>query len=72
MWLKCPLKCPVAPLEFLFLADWYFHQKGIRDKVEIVYATPLDGAFTKPRAANILGGMLEKKGITLEPNFNIG
>ncbi len=69
---EMPIKCPVAPLEFLFLADWYFHQKGMRDKVEIVYATPLDGVFTKPRAASILGGMLEKKGINLETNFNIG
>jgi sulfide:quinone oxidoreductase len=69
---EMPIKCPVAPLEFLFLADWFFHEKGIRDKVEIVYATPLDGAFTKPRAAGILGGMLEAKKITIEPNFNIG
>jgi len=67
-----PIKCPVAPLEFLFLADWFFHEKGIRDKVEIVYATPLDGAFTKPRAADVLGGMLEAKNISIEPNFNIG
>ncbi len=69
---EMPIKCPVAPLEFLFLADWFFHEKGIRDKVEIVYATPLDGAFTKPRAAGILGGMLESKNITIEPNFNVG
>lgn len=69
---EMPIKCPVAPLEFVFLADWFFHKKGIRDKVEIVYATPLDGAFTKPRAASLLGGMLESKGIILEPNFNIG
>ena len=69
---EMPIKCPVAPLEFLFLADSYFHQKGIRDKVEIVYATPLDGAFTKPRAAIILGGILEKKDIKLETDFNIG
>jgi len=69
---EMPIKCPVAPLEFLFLADWFFHEKGIRDKVEIVYATPLDGAFTKPRAADILGGMLETKNIIIEPNFNIG
>ena len=69
---EMPIKCPVAPLEFLFLADWYFHQKGIRNNVEIVYATPLDGAFTKPMAAGILGGMLEEKGIYLETEFNIG
>ncbi len=68
---EMPIKCPVAPLEFLFLSDWFFHQRGIRDKVEIVYATPLPGAFTKPRASAILGGMLEEKGIALEPDFNI-
>lgn len=69
---EMPIKCPVAPLEFLFLADWHFHQRGIRDKVEIVYATPLPGAFTKPRASAILGNILEEKGICLEPEFNIG
>ncbi len=69
---EMPIKCPVAPLEFLFLADWFFHKKGIRDKVEIVYATPLDGAFTKPRASEILGGMMDEKGINIVPNFNIG
>jgi sulfide:quinone oxidoreductase len=68
---EMPIKCPVAPLEFLFLADWFFHQKGIRDKVEIVYATPLPGAFTKPRASSILGNMLQEKAISLQPDFNI-
>ena len=43
-----PIKCPVAPLEFCFLADWYFHERGIRDQVQLTYVTPLDGAFTKP------------------------
>ncbi len=35
-----PIKCPVAPLEFCFLADWYFHERGIRDRVTITYVTP--------------------------------
>jgi sulfide:quinone oxidoreductase len=48
---EMPIKCPVAPLEMLFLADAYFTERGIRDQVEIVYATPLEGAFTKPRAS---------------------
>ncbi|MCC6905750.1 MAG: NAD(P)/FAD-dependent oxidoreductase [Anaerolineae bacterium] len=69
---EMPIKCPVAPLEFLFLADWYFHERGIRSKVDLVYATPLDGAFTKPRASSILGDMLEQKGIHLEPTFSTG
>jgi len=69
---EMPIKCPVAPLEFLFLADWYFHERNIRDKVEIIYATPLPGAFTKPRASSILGNILDRKGIHLESEFNIG
>jgi len=68
---EMPIKCPVAPLEFLFLADWFFHQRGIRDQVEIVYATPLPGAFTKPRASAILGDLLGEKGIALEADYNI-
>lgn len=69
---EMPIKCPVAPLEFLFLADWFFHERGMRDDVELIYATPLDGAFTKPRASAILGDMLDQKGIKLVPDFNIG
>ncbi len=68
---EMPIKCPVAPLEFLFLADWFFHERGIRDKVELVFATPLPGAFTKPRASAILGDLLDRKGIYLEPDYNI-
>jgi len=68
---EMPVKCPVAPLEFLFLADWFFKERGIRDKVEITFATPLPGAFTKPRASSVLGNMLADRGITLEPEFAI-
>ena len=66
---EMPIKCPVAPLEFLFLADAYFTEKGMRDKVELIYATPLDAAFTKPVAAKHLGDMLETRGIKVEPDF---
>ena len=65
------IKCPIAPLEFVFLADAYFTEKGMRDKVELVFTTPLSGAFTRPRAARILGGMLEQKGIRVVPDFYI-
>jgi len=67
-----PIKCPVAPLEFCFLADWYFTERGIRDEVQITYATPLDGAFTKRTASEALGGMLEERNIELVPDFNTG
>ena len=67
-----PIKCPVAPLEFAFLADWYFHERGIRDRVELVYSTPLDGAFTKPVASEHLAGLLNAKRIELVTEFNAG
>lgn len=68
---EMPIKCPVAPLEFLFLADWYFHEMGIRDRVELILATPLPGAFTRPRASAILGGLLEEKRIQVVPEFTL-
>ncbi len=63
------IKCPVAPLEFAFLADAYFTEKGMRDKVEISYVTPLSGAFTKPKATAMLSKLLEEKQIKVVPDF---
>jgi sulfide:quinone oxidoreductase len=68
---EMPIKCPVAPLEFLFLADDYFKKRGIRDKVELVCATPLDGVFTKPVCTRILSSMLEKRGVSVETEFSL-
>jgi sulfide:quinone oxidoreductase len=67
-----PIKCPVAPLEFCFLADWYLQELGVRDRVELTYVTPLDGAFTKPVASATLAGLLEEKGVELVTEFNTG
>jgi sulfide:quinone oxidoreductase len=67
-----PIKCPVAPLEFAFLADWFFRDAGRRSDIELVYATPLDGAFTKPVASQRLTGLLAEKHIELVTEFNVG
>jgi sulfide:quinone oxidoreductase len=68
---EMPIKCPVAPLEFTFLADAFFREQGLRDQVEITYVTPLEGAFTKPVASKYLGSMLDERGIALEPDFMV-
>ena len=68
---EMPIKCPVAPLEFAFLADAYFEKRKMRDKVDITYVTPLEGAFTKPVASRKLGNMFEDRGINIEPDFVI-
>ena len=69
---EMPIKCPVAPMEFLFLADEFFTRRGIRDKVELVYVTPLDGAFTKPTCNKVLSYLIAQKGIRIETEFNTG
>ena len=68
---EMPIKCPVAPLELAFLADAHFRELGIRDRVELVYVTPLDGAFTKPVAAAHLGHLLAERGIRVETDFMV-
>ncbi|MDP5169382.1 MAG: NAD(P)/FAD-dependent oxidoreductase [Bacteroidia bacterium] len=68
---EMPIKCPVAPLEFAFLADSFFHHKGMRDHVEITFVTPLEGAFTKPKATEALNYLLEEKGVHIVGDFNI-
>ena len=67
-----PIKCPVAPLEFAFLADDFFTRRGMRDRVEITYVTPLDGAFTKATCSKELTHLLAEKGITLVTEFSAG
>jgi sulfide:quinone oxidoreductase len=67
-----PIKCPVAPLEFCFLADWQLRTRGLREQVELTFVTPLDGAFTKPVASRHLEGLLEDKGIRVESEFATG
>lgn len=68
---EMPIKCPVAPLEFSFLADSYFINKGMRDKVDITFVTPMSGAFTKPKATEALDYLLEQKNIKVVSDFNI-
>lgn len=67
-----PIKCPVAPLEFAFYADEFFTKKGIRDRVNITYVTPLSGAFTKPKASKMFGTLLQEKNINLVTDFFLG
>jgi len=66
---ELPYKCPVAPIEFVCLAEAYFAERGMRDKVNISYVTLMSGAFTKPVASKVLGDLLEEKNIDVVPDF---
>lgn len=66
---ELPYKCPVAPIEFVCLAEAYFAERGMKDKVNISYVTLMSGAFTKPVASKMLGDLLEEKNIKVVPEF---
>jgi sulfide:quinone oxidoreductase len=68
---ELPFKCPVAPLEFCFMSDWFFDTHGVRNNIEIELVTPLPGAFTKPQASAMLGKLAEDKNVKVTPNFQI-
>jgi len=68
---EMPFKCPVAPIEFVCLAEAFFTEKGIRDKVDISFVTPLAGAFTKPVATRMLSDLMKEKNIRIIPDFYI-
>jgi sulfide:quinone oxidoreductase len=68
---EMPIKCPVAPMEFAFLADAFFKKHNMRERVDITFVTPLEGAFTKPACSKQLGHMLKDRKIRLEPDFYI-
>jgi len=67
---ETPIKCPVAPLEFAFFCDWCLRRHHRRDNIELVYVTPLDGAFTKPVASKALGALLDEKKVGMVTDFN--
>ena len=66
-----PFKCPVAPLEFVYLADYYFTERGVRDQIEIHLVTPLPGAFTKPKASAFFSKIIEKKNIKVTASYDL-
>lgn len=68
---EIPIKCPVAPLEFVCLADHYLCQRGIREKTSITLVTPLDGAFTKPVCNDVLTDILVEKRINIVANASL-
>jgi sulfide:quinone oxidoreductase len=65
---EMPIKCPVAPLEFICLVDEYLARRGIRSRTRLTLMTPLSGAFTKPICNDLLTDMLVAKGVGVVAN----
>ena len=65
-----PYKCPPAPIEFSLMLDAYLRKRGIRDRSEITFLSPLNRAFTIESASKLVQPLMAKRGIKLVTFFN--
>ena len=66
-----PYKCPPAPIEFVLMLDQYLRRRGIRDRSEITFLSPLNRAFTIESASKLVQPLMEARGINLSTFFNV-
>jgi sulfide:quinone oxidoreductase len=66
-----PYKCPPAPLEVTFLVESELRDRGLRDRSEIHYCSPIGRAFTIESVSDMATPILEEKGIELHTFFNV-
>ena len=66
-----PYKCPPAPLEVAFLIEAELRERGLRDKSEIHFCSPIGRAFTIESVSEMATPILEEKGIELHTFFNV-
>jgi len=66
-----PYKCPPAPLEVAFLVEAELRERGLRDKAELHFCSPIGRAFTIESVSEMATPILEEKGIELHTFFNV-
>ncbi len=66
-----PYKCPPAPLEVAFLIEAELRGRGLRDRTELHYCSPIGRAFTIESVSEMATPILERKGIELHTFFNV-
>ena len=65
-----PYKCPPAPLEFTFLLEASLRERGLREKTEITYLSPINRVFTIESVSTFVAPLLEERGVKTELFFN--
>jgi sulfide:quinone oxidoreductase len=66
-----PYKCPPAPLEVAFLIESELRDRGLRDKSEVHFCSPIGRAFTIESVSDMATPILADKGIELHTFFNV-
>jgi sulfide:quinone oxidoreductase len=65
-----PHMCPAAPLEFVFMADDWFRERGLRKDVEITYTYPIQRVHGNPNIAEWARPLMDDRDIAVETFFN--
>jgi len=65
-----PHMCPAAPLEFVFMADDWFRQRGLREDVDITYTYPIQRVHGNPHIAEWAKPIMDERDIDVETFFN--
>jgi len=66
-----PYKCPPAPLEVSFLIEAELRERGLRDRSEVHFCSPIGRAFTIESVSDMATPILAEKGIELHTFFNV-
>ncbi|WP_135824146.1 NAD(P)/FAD-dependent oxidoreductase [Halorussus ruber] len=66
-----PHMCPVAPLEFVFIADAWFGERGLGEDVSITYTYPADRAHSLDAIADWAEPRLADRGIETVTSFEV-
>jgi sulfide:quinone oxidoreductase len=66
-----PYKCPPAPLEVSFLIESELRQRGLRDRSEVHFCSPIGRAFTIESVSEMVTPIFEAKGIEVHTFFNV-
>lgn len=65
-----PIKCGGAPQKIMYLADDYFRKSGVRDKTEVIFATPGSVIFGVKPFKETMEAVVRRKNIHLKTFYN--
>jgi sulfide:quinone oxidoreductase len=66
-----PIKCGGAPQKIMYLADDHFIKSGVRDKTNVIFATPGSVIFGVSPFKEELERIIKKRGIEFKPFYAI-
>jgi len=65
-----PHMCPAAPLEFAFMAEDWFRQRGMGEDVEVTYTYPIQRVHGNPEIGAWAEPIMEERGIDVRTFTN--